>query len=146
MILGANLVLKTIKLLENDKIEAIDQAQFIRHEIELKSAPKIFKDTCELTLDKTVEQAYNFVRGLSPYPTAWTEIQLPQQSSKITLKIYEAAIEEEKHNIAAGTIITDMKKTAKIALKDGFLHLKQIQAPGKKRMEIGEYLRGIKMN
>lgn len=144
MLMGAGLVLKTIELLKNEKIDTIDQAQFIQKNIELKSAPKIFKETCELKHDMTVERAYNFVRGLSPYPTAWTEIQIPQQAIKTILKIYEAEKEIATHDYKAGSLITDMKKEAKIALIDGFLHLKTIQVAGKKRMEIGEYLRGIK--
>lgn len=143
MTMGAGLVLKTIKMIENDQINAIDQAQFIEKDIELKSAPKIFKETCELKLNKTVEEAYNFVRGLSPYPAAWFDIQIPGQTGKTTLKIYESEVEITEHDYGIGKLVTDMKKTAKIALSDGFLHLKQIQAPGKKRMEVGEYLRGL---
>jgi methionyl-tRNA formyltransferase len=146
MMMGAELVLKTIKMLQNNEIHAIDQAQFIREELELKSAPKIFKETCELKLNKTVEKAYNFVRGLSPYPAAWIEIQIPEQATKTVLKIYESEKEIAEHDYRLGTLITDMKKNAKIALQNGFLHLKQVQAPGKKRMEIGEYLRGIKID
>jgi len=91
-----------------------------------------------------VERVYNFVRGLSPYPAAWIEIQFPEQSETTVLKIYETEKEFEEHNLAIGTVVTDGKKQAKIALKDGFILLKSVQVPGKKRMEIGEMLRGIK--
>jgi len=91
-----------------------------------------------------VEGVYNYVRGLSPYPTAWVEIQFPGQSETTVLKVYETEKEFEKHDLALGTIVTDGKKYAKIALSDGYILLKSIQTPGKKRMEIGEMLRGMR--
>lgn len=144
MIIGANLVKKTVDLLMEDKIEAIDQSQFINSKQELKPAPKIFKETCEIKPTMTVDGAYNFVRGLSPYPTAWIEVQFPRQSEKMILKVYEAEKEQEVHNLPLGTLVTDRKKYAKIALVDGFIVLKKVQAPGKKRMDIDELLRGLR--
>jgi len=144
MVMGAQLVKKTVDLLTEGKIEGIDQSQFVHSELELKSAPKIFKDTCEIKGSWTVENAYNFVRGLSPYPTSWIEIQFPRQSEKMILKVFEIEKESEEHNLPLGTLVTDNKRFAKVALKDGFILLKIVQAPGKKRMEIGELLRGIR--
>ena len=144
MALGAGLVKRTVDLLVQGKIEGIDQSQFIKPELELKPAPKIFKDTCEIHLTWPVERVYNFVRGLSPYPAAWVEVQFPGQSGKTTLKVFETEKEPAIHDLIIGTVVTDHKKVAKIALIDGFIHLKQVQAPGKKRMEIGELLRGMR--
>jgi methionyl-tRNA formyltransferase len=144
MVMGAELVKQTVDLLLEGKTDAIDQSQFIHPELVLKSAPKIFKETCQIDLSWNVEKVYNFVRGLSPYPAAWVELQLPGQSEKTILKIYETEKEIYSHEYAIGTVITDGKKTAKIALNDGFVSLKQVQAPGKKRMEIGELLRGLR--
>jgi methionyl-tRNA formyltransferase len=144
MIMGAKLVKKTVDLLMEGKIDAIDQAQFIHPTIELKAAPKIFKETCQIDFSKNVEEVYNFVRGLSPYPAAWAEIEFPGQSEKIALKIFETEKELISHNEPIGNISTDGKKWAKIALNNGFIHLKSVQAPGKKRMEIGELLRGMR--
>lgn len=144
MVIGAKLVRQTVDLLTDGKIDAIDQSQFIHSELILKSAPKIFKETCEINWTQTVEEVYNFVRGLSPYPTAWLEIQFPNQSEKIILKVFETEKEFEKHELAVGTVVTDGKKFAKIALKEGFISLKSVQAPGKKRMAIGELLRGMR--
>lgn len=144
MVLGAGLVKRTVDLLTEGRTDAIDQSQFIQDETILKSAPKIFKETCEIDFSKSVEEIYNFVRGLSPYPTAWTEIAFPDQSEKMTLKIFETEKEFSKHELPIGTLLTDGKKWAKIALTDGFIHLKSVQAPGKKRMEIGELLRGMR--
>jgi len=125
MEMGAKLVKKTVDMLIEGKIDAVDQAQFIYPELELK-------------------RVYNFVRGLSPYPAAWVELQFPGQAETVVLKVYETEKEFEKHDLAIGTIVTDGKKYAKIALTDGFIQLKSVQAPGKKRMEIGELLRGMR--
>ena len=144
MVMGAGMVRKTIDLLIDGKTDAVDPVQFIHNETTLKAAPKIFKDTCEISLTKTVIEAYNFVRGLSPYPAAWLEVQFPGQSDKIILKVYESEMEICNHTDTIGSLLTDGKKFAKIALNDGYLHFKQVQAPGKKRMEIGELLRGMR--
>ncbi|MHB9140891.1 MAG: methionyl-tRNA formyltransferase [Paludibacter sp.] len=143
MLMGAKLVKKTIDLLLEGKIDAVDQAQFLHSDVELKAAPKIFKETCQINLEWSVEQVYNFVRGMSPYPTAWIELQFPNQAEKMILKVFETEKEFCNPEIPVGTIVTDGKKSAKIALKDGFIHLKSVQVAGKKRMEIGELLRGM---
>jgi len=144
MLMGAGLVKQTVDLLFEGKTDAIDQSQFIHSELVLKPAPKIFKETCQLDFSKSVEENYNFIRGLSPYPTAWTEIEFPGQPEKTILKIFETEKEFILHDLQIGNIITDGKKAAKIALKDGFIHLKSVQTPGKKRMDIGELLRGMR--
>ena len=144
MVMGAQMVRKTIDMLTEGKTDAVDQSQFINHDTELKAAPKIFKEDCELLSNFGVDQAHNFVRGLSPYPGAWINIVLPGQTEKQVLKIFETEKEFIQHNDTHGTLVTDLKKFAKIALGDGYLILKYIQAPGKKRMETGEYLRGLR--
>ena len=144
MLMGAKMVRKTIDLLILGETDAIDQSQFIHPETELKAAPKIFKDTCKIDFTKSVGDGYNFIRGLSPYPTAWTELQFPNQQEPTLLKIYETEKEYIQHNNQPGTLITDGKKFAKIALQDGYLQLKSVQAPAKKRMNIGELLRGMR--
>ena len=144
MKIGANLVKQTVDLIISGEAEAVEQERFINSETELKSAPKIFKETCEIDLNKSVEEVYNFVRGLSPYPCAWLNVKFPNQAENMILKIFEAEKEFEDHNLPIGTLASDGKKQAKIALKDGFLILKSVQAPAKKRMEIGELLRGMK--
>lgn len=144
MLIGAEMVRKTIDLLILGETDAIDQSQFIHPETELKAAPKIFKDTCKIDFNKSVDDGYNFIRGLSPYPTAWAELQFPNQQEPTLLKIYETEKEYIQHNNQPGTLITDGKKFAKIALQDGYLRLKSVQAPAKKRMDIGELLRGMR--
>ena len=144
MVMGAGLVKKTVDLLLEGKTDAIDQSQFIQPHQELKSAPKLFKETCQIDLGWDVLRVHNFVRGLSPHPAAWVELLFPNQAEKMVLKVYETEVEVETHALEIGTVITDGKKMAKIALSDGFLVLKSVQAAGKKRMEIGELLRGMR--
>ena len=143
MVLGAGMVTETVGLLLEDKIDAIPQEKLINDDIELKSAPKIFRETCQLDFATTVENAHNFVRGLSPYPAAWVELKFPELEETLVLKIFETKPEITAHNLKPGTVISDGKKEAKIALTDGYLHLISIQAPGKKRMSTGDFLRGL---
>lgn len=145
MEVGAGMVRKTIDLLADDRIDAIDQSQFITKDIELKAAPKIFKENCEIDTTKSVEEIFNFVRGLSPYPSAWIEVQFPGINEKIVLKVFETEKEIISHNEKTGTLITDGRKFVKIALKDGFIYIKSLQSPGKKRMETEEFLRGFRL-
>lgn len=144
MVTGSLMVRKTIDLLMDNQIEGIDQEQFTTDSESLKPAPKIFKETCKVDWNQTSKEIHNLVRGLSPYPTAWTEIKLPGQSETILLKIFETECEISEHSHKTGEIITDGKKTLKIAVVDGYIHLKNVQAPGKKRMETGELLRGLR--
>jgi methionyl-tRNA formyltransferase len=146
MMLGAEMVRKTIDIIKAGETDGIDQEVFIQNIKVLKSAPKIFKETCEIDFNGCLDDVYNFIRGMSPYPTAWKEIQFPNQSNKLILKIYAAEKEYAEHEFSVGEVITDYKKFAKIAVQDGFILLKSIQAPGKKRMEIGELLRGMRID
>ena len=146
MMLGAEMVRKTIDIIKAGETDGIDQEVFIQNIKVLKSAPKIFKETCEIDFNRCLDDVYNFIRGMSPYPTAWKEIQFPNQSNKVILKIYAAEKEYAEHEFSVGEVITDYKKFAKIAVQDGFILLKSIQAPGKKRMEIGELLRGMRID
>lgn len=144
MYLGAKLVTQTVELLLENRINAVSQKEFYRDKNELKSAPKIFKETCELKSDWVVKQADNFVRGLSPYPAAWMITRFPQISEPIALKIFKTKPERINHNYLPGELISDGKRGAKIALKDGFLHLLEVQAPAKKRMKIADFLNGFR--
>ncbi len=144
MVLGADMVCRTIDLLIAGKTDAVDQQQFISHDTALKSAPKIFKENCEINVNDTVENIYNFVRGLSPYPTARIDVELPNTTEKVQLKVFETEKEIIEHKLAVGTTITDSKTSLKVAVSNGFIHLTSIQAPAKKRMSTGEFLRGIR--
>ncbi|MBD8348532.1 methionyl-tRNA formyltransferase [Dysgonomonas sp. HGC4] len=143
MNMGAKLVQKTVDLLLEDKVDAIPQEQFFNNETELKSAPKIFKETCRIDWNKSVEQIYNHIRGLSPYPVAWTELYTIGEEP-IAAKIYSANKIQTELQLPVGSISTDNKTYLQIACMEGAIEVKEIQLPGKKAMKIDELLRGYK--
>ena len=138
MYLGADLVLKTVKQIQNGKVVRIKQD----FDSNLKSAPKIHKDTCQIDWNQSLEQVYNHIRGLSPYPTSWTTLM--NNGEEIFLKIYKANKVNEKHNLKNGQIICS-KKEMKVAVKGGYIKLLEIQLPGKRKMEIRDVLNGLKL-
>ena len=140
MHIGASLVLKTVKAIESKAIELKEQDSFILSGEELHHAPKIFRDDCRLDFSKSSLELFNQVRGLSPYPGAFFEMQLP--SGEINMvKVLKAEYESESV-FMSHHLTSDNKKLIKISTKDGFLVLKEIQWPGKKRMTTEEFLRG----
>ncbi|GHT34141.1 methionyl-tRNA formyltransferase [Bacteroidia bacterium] len=138
MKMGGDLVLRTVDLILEEKAQGQVQA----HIADLKPAPKIFKETCKIDWQKNTDEIDNFVRGLSPYPAAWTELKSPN-GEVLILKIFETKTEKTTHNEPAGTLLTDGKKFIKIAVSDGYLHLISIQLPSKKRMSAEDVLRGF---
>lgn len=142
MMLGGDLVLKTVDSILAGNVKTIPQETLSSTE-PLRSAPKIFKDTCRIDWTKGVKPVYDFIRGLSPYPAAWTELCEPD-SSPVTMKIYESSKEFVEHTFAPGTILTDKKTYFKVASTDGFVHLLSVQLAGKKRMNVTDFLRGYR--
>jgi methionyl-tRNA formyltransferase len=143
MVIGANLVLKTVDALANGNVEPIDQEHLIDHQDRIKHAPKIFKDDCRIDWTRDSESVRNLVRGLSPYPAAWTELEHPDKEEVLTAKIYAVTRENSSMPVAPGTLWTDGKKFLKIACPDGWLSVTDIQFSGKKRLKIEELLRGF---
>ena len=144
MNIGSKLVTKTVDLILEGNAEAKDQSMFFTDESELRHAPKIFKETCKIEWNNNIKDIHNLVRGMSPYPAAWTQV-LEEEGEPLTFKIYETEKIDEPHNLEPGTIKTDNKSYIYIAGKDGFISLKIIQAPGKKRMDINSFLNGTKI-
>lgn len=142
MMLGGDLVLKTVDAILAGNVKTIPQETLSSTE-PLRPAPKIFKDTCRIDWTKGVKPVYDFIRGLSPYPAAWTELCEPD-SSPVTMKIYESSKEFVEHTFAPGTILTDKKTYFKVASTDGFVHLLSVQLAGKKRMNVTDFLRGYR--
>ncbi|HSH52827.1 MAG TPA: methionyl-tRNA formyltransferase [Bacteroidales bacterium] len=138
---GANLVVKTVDTILSDNYRLINQNKLITPKQTLKTAPKIFKNDCKINWADSATNIYNFIRGLSPYPTAWTEIQNNRQS--IQLKIYESQKQLTSHHYSSGEIITDSKTFLKVACYDGLINILQLQQSGKKRLNIIEFLRGF---
>ena len=93
----------------------------------------------------TATEVCNFVRGLSPYPAAWTTVTLPGMEDAVVLKVFGVEKEVVEHQYPVGKMVTDGKRYLKIAVRDGFIHLKSVQAPAKKRMDIGDLLRGFQL-
>ena len=143
MSIGSELVLKTVDALAEGMVDPIDQTQLIDNPEWIKHAPKIFKDDCMIDWTKDTETVRNLIRGLSPYPTAWTELIHTEKEEILTAKIYSASRDHSNLPAAPGTIITDGKKYLKIASPDGWLSITDIQLSGKKRMKIDELLRGF---
>ena len=144
MMLGGDLVLETVDKILDGTVSAIPQEEIIRSETELRPAPKIFKETCRINWNTGVKKVYDFVRGLSPYPAAWTEICLPDGNCQV-LKIFETQKEFTNHTLAIGTMDTDGKTYLRIAVEDGFVNLLSIQVAGKKRMPVSDFLRGYRV-
>tara|TARA_R110000765_G_scaffold57816_10_gene113050 strand:+ start:873 stop:1796 length:924 start_codon:yes stop_codon:yes gene_type:complete len=138
MNLGAKTVLKTVERIQNDNFKTTKQPN---HD-NLKLAYKIHRETCEIDWSKPIEDIYNFIRGLSPYPAAWTTLE--NANSKIITKIYKANIILEQHNLEIGALVFN-KKEMKVAVKDGYLNLEEIQLQGKKRMHVKEVLNGLNL-
>ena len=141
MMLGGDLVLKTVDSILAGNVRTIPQETLSSAGV-LHPAPKIFKDMCRIDWTKGVKPVYDFIRGLSPYPAAWTELCEPD-SAPVVMKIYEAGKEFAEHALAPGTIVTDKKTYFKVASTDGFVHLLSIQFAGKKRMNVADFLRGV---
>ena len=112
MYLGADLVLKTLKMIEEDNVITRPQ-----DDAQASPAPKIFKDTAKLDFDKCAADIRNLVRGMAPYPAAWFNIKL-QDGNESMMKIFKVLTDEKNHNYSVGTILTDGKKMLKIACKD----------------------------
>ena len=140
MVLGANLVIETLDNILADNIKPISQSELVTDE-PLRPAPKIFKETCRINWSKGVKSTYDFIRGLSPYPAAWTEMEYANRRN--VLKIYAAEKEFCEPEYPTGTLTTNGRNELKVALSDGYLHLKTLQLAGKKRMEVTDFLRGF---
>lgn len=140
MYLGSDLVIETVDNILADNVRPIPQSELLTNE-PLRPAPKIFKETCRINWQSGVKQTYDFIRGLSPYPAAWTE--LSANGKRMVMKIYRTAKEIGLCEAPVGTVITDGKTHFKIAQPDGFLHVEEVQLAGKKRMEIKDFLRGF---
>ncbi len=130
---GAELLVQTIKRLAHKTLRETPQTGFDK---ELKHAPKIFTETCKVDWTKSTTEIYNLIRGLSPYPAAFTELNGKK------LKIYSA--EKEFARASANDVKTDNKTFLKFACSDGYIHIKELQLEGKKKMSVEDFLRGYK--
>jgi methionyl-tRNA formyltransferase len=144
MLLGNKVVVETIKKIEKGDVRALPQEE-LSEDQSLKPAPKISKEFCNVDWSLDCKTVYNHIRGLSPYPAAHTQLQ-SESGEIIDLKIYSSEIESCIPIVVPGCVVTDNKKYLKIALSDGFIHLKQVQQAGKKAMSIDDFLRGTQFD
>ena len=138
--IGAVLVVKTVQKIAEGDYAREPQAYTVNDEM-LKSAPKINKSDCRINWSAAIHEIVNFIRGLSPYPAAWSEIT--GEKGNFSLKIYRAEAFEEKHALLSGTILSDEKTFLKVAANGGFIAIKELQLPGKNKLVIHEFLKGF---
>jgi len=145
MIMGAELVRETVDFViaHEGQLETIPQEQLVNDLSELRPAPKLFNETCRINWQQPAETIYNFIRGLSPYPAAWTTFDTPEGECQ-TLKIFETEVVPQTHTFQPGTIISDFKTYIDIAVEDGYMRLLSVQLSGKKRLSIKDFLNGLK--
>jgi len=141
MLIGKYLVLKTVQDIEQDNIETFPQD----NNQELKEAFKIFKPFCKVDWRKSINEIHNHIRGLSPYPTAFTEFKNKETGEIISCKLFKSEKEIIEHNFETGSI-HQAKHELKIAVNGGFIKLLELQVAGKKRMDITALLNGFDFN
>lgn len=139
MRLGAELVVETCQYIAGGSVTHSTQKQTKG----LRPAPKLHKETCRIDWTAPLHTIYNHIRGLSPYPAAWT--WLIDKGTEARIKIYKTAMEHTEHDYKIGSLVVE-KKMLKVAVNGGFLHLSEVQWPGKRKMKIAEVLPGLRLN
>ena len=138
MNIGSELVIKTIKHIEKGVVKTIKQPKK-----EGKAAPKIYKETCKIDWNASIDAIYNKIRGLSPYPAAWSFIDTSPKPLEV--KIYSVRKVLEKHHHEIGSIITT-KKELKVAVQNGYIFIEEMQLSGKRKMRTADLLNGYTFN
>ncbi len=147
MVMGAKLVLRTVDAVIDGTVKSIPQDEIAVIEDELKLAPKIFKDDCRVNWSKSSEEIFNFIRGLSPYPAAWTELHRPETDEIIRVKLFAGSLSEDvETEQPSGSILTDNKSYLKVVTAGGVLNITDLQLSGKKRMNSIDFLNGYKLS
>ncbi len=136
MAVGAQLVLKSVQAIERKDVHPVPQA-----DIQATHAPKIFAETCRINFEQSAKQVHNFVRGLSPYPGAWTILEGK------TMKVLRTSQEQSSSDLPSpGSLVSDGKHYLKISTLDGFISVLELQLEGKRRMSVKDFLNGYKLN
>ena len=139
--IGSALLVETVKRLANNSLQKIDQSAVASGQSsELKHAPKIFTETCQIHWNEPVEKVHNLVRGLSPFPGALTVLD-----GKV-LKVYRSKKETVSQSDTPGKVLSDGKTFLKFACADGYIHILDLQMEGKKRMLVEDFLRGYRLH
>ncbi len=141
--IGAQLLVKTVDGLVNGTLEEKPQLSMVNGELSIKHAPKIFTETCRIDFNKTVEEVHNLIRGLSPFPGAFTTF------NEKTMKIYHSKKEvttdqPAESGVTDNSFVTDGKTYLKFACSNGYIQVLELQLEGKKRMKVEDFLRGYR--
>lgn len=139
MLLGADTVVKTVERIQEGDSSTILQ----ENSKDLKLAYKLERETCKIDWNLSIETIHNFIRGLSPYPAAWTTLHNDEET--VTMKIFKVEIEKITHKLKVGELMHD-KKEIKVAVKEGYIKLIEIQLQGKKRMPSRDLLNGLNLS
>ena len=135
MNIGSHLVLKTVVSIKNKDVKTTPQKETNN----IKTAYKLNKDNCKINWNDSIDNIYNHIRGLSPYPAAWCT--LINNEDELDLKLYKVEKEIINHNLKTGTIVSS-KKELKVAVTNGYIIIKDIKLPGKRAMDIKSLLNG----
>ena len=147
MTIGADLVLKTVNAVIDGNVKSIPQDELIENEIALKPAPKILTEDCKIDWNKSAIEIFNFIRGLSPYPAAWTELYRADTNERLRVKIFDSLVLDDIiSDKEIGSIITDNHKHIDVVVKDGLMRITDLQLSGKKRMNTIDFLNGYSLN
>ena len=141
MIKGAELVLKTVQYIQKGEIKPVKQDSLLTKYSVLKSAPKLDREKCRIDWTRNSKEIYNQIRGLSPYPGAWSEISNKEQT--LIMKIFKSEIVNSIETVENGRIITDKKNYIYVKSGDELISLKELQLQGKKRLQVQDFLRGF---
>ncbi len=149
MLLGGQLVTETVDNILAGTIQLIDQSELVGADVELKPAPKIFHETCQINWNQPMKKVYDFIRGLSPYPAAWSEFE-DAKGKKQSVKIFSTSMVERVFTASElmpkpGEMLTDGKTYLHVMCQNGLLSINELQMAGKKRMPIADFLRGFEM-
>jgi methionyl-tRNA formyltransferase len=143
MTLGASLIVKTVKTIQTSVMSGEPLPFLPQQETQVTHAPKLVKETCRINWNLPGQQIYNLIRGLSPYPTAYTEY-VNSKGERLLVKIFEAQYIPQTHQETNGSLFTDGKNFIKVYTQGGCIHILELQVQGKKRMKVQEFLRGFK--
>jgi methionyl-tRNA formyltransferase len=139
---GASLVLETVNNIAGGSLKPIPQDELNKKGVSLKSAPKISKNDCRINWDLEGKDVFNFIRGMSPYPGAYSYLER-NEGENILFKFFDASFFREAHGLKPGIVSTDNRNTFNVAVKDGWIGINKIQQAGKKAMPMEQFLRGF---
>ena len=137
---GTGLVLDTVERIAAGETRPIEQQHI--DEKTLKPAPKIFKEDCRIDWSQPGRRIVDFIRGLSPYPAAWTALYREGSEEELTAKIFAARFDEAPHAAPHGTIESDGRTFVRVACADGWIAIEELQIAGKRRLPVRELLLG----